>query len=267
LSDCSTQTRANQSQEAIDEYAELIRDGGELDAAIVYSDGEKYHRATGGHRLEAYRAAGRSTMPCIVRQGTRWDAIQEGIKDNQRHRGVRLTNADKAHNVRLVLKEHPEMGDNAIADLVGVSHNTVSKYRHEMEETGQIDKSSHRVGRDGRTYHFPADPLTDDTDSGLSAEADSAECDTVSQAPAVPSASRTRAEQEVAIKPSRKPMAEFFTEAQRHLGRVSGFLDKLHGMTRNEPAYQARLKELKAFSDGIEAWRKEEDHSRPARAA
>ena len=45
------------------------------------------------------------------------------------------------------------MSDSAIAEHVGVSHATVIKYRAELESTCQIDKSTSRKGKDGRTIN------------------------------------------------------------------------------------------------------------------
>ena len=56
-------------------------------------------------------------MPCEVRTGTVWDAIEFGIQDNLKHRGERLSNADRAHNIRLVLKTNVKLSNSAIAQL------------------------------------------------------------------------------------------------------------------------------------------------------
>ena len=36
-------------------------------------------------------------MPCIVKQGTAWDAIKFGIQDNLCHKAQRLTNSELPH--------------------------------------------------------------------------------------------------------------------------------------------------------------------------
>ena len=145
-----TQTRDGIRLPAVEEYADLIRSGAEMEPATVFDDGKTLHLAAGHHRCEAYRRAGREQMPCIVKQGGKWDAIEYGLKDNLQHRGERLTTADKRHNIRLVLREQPKWGDEKIAELCGVSPKTVAKYRHEMEATLEIPELSSRIGRDGR---------------------------------------------------------------------------------------------------------------------
>jgi hypothetical protein len=60
---------------------------------------------------------------------------------------------DKAKAVTAALL-HPKgagMSDRQIAEYIGVSSNTVLKYRDELVSTAQIAQSDSRVGRDGRT--------------------------------------------------------------------------------------------------------------------
>jgi ParB-like chromosome segregation protein Spo0J len=133
LADITTdgmQTRASNRPEAVRDYADGIRAGEKFDAAVVYQDQDGTLRlAAGHHRRAAYETVGWTHMPCIVRRGDRWAAIQHGIEDNRRHRGERLTAADRRHNAELVLREQPGMSDRAIAELCGVSPSTVGKYR------------------------------------------------------------------------------------------------------------------------------------------
>jgi len=87
-------------------------------------------------------------MPCLVRPGSQWDALQYGLRDNLQHRGERLSRADQQHNIKLVLRERPGMSDRAIGELCGVSPSTVAKYRAPV----QVGQVTQRVGRDGKVY-------------------------------------------------------------------------------------------------------------------
>ena len=111
---CSRRHWSASAGEAIAEYADKLREGEQLDPALVFFDGTNYHLAAGFHRREAYRQAGKSDMPCYVSEGGEWDAIQAGIYDNQKHQGERLTLNDKRHNARLVLRRRPEMSDRMV---------------------------------------------------------------------------------------------------------------------------------------------------------
>jgi hypothetical protein len=146
-----TRTRAALSEVAVNEYAEMLRAGIKLDPPVVFrtADG-RLHPSSGEHRKEAHKAAGKDVMRCVVREGTKWNAIYTGILDNQKH-GVRITAADKRHIVCTVLRERSDYSDNKIAHLCGVDGKTVGKYRSELEATKEIPQTEERVGRDDRT--------------------------------------------------------------------------------------------------------------------
>jgi len=196
-----SQTRASLRREAVVDYARLLRDGARFPPAVVYSDGAALHLACGHHRRAAYRAIGRTKMPCIVRQGTRWDAVEAGIRDNQQHLGERLTRQDKRHNIRLVLREHPDWSDRAVGDLVGASPTTAGKVRAELASECPIGQSTVRLGRDGRridtatvgrkqvdgpraTDAGPRVAVADDETAGAGASAQATDTDTDPETPA-----------------------------------------------------------------------------------
>ena len=151
------QTRAELRPGAVRDYAELIERGTEMDPAVAFDDGKGALRLLAGyHRAAAFRQAGRDAMPCIVRHGTKWDAVKFGIADNAAHKGERPSAADKRHNVKLVLQQQPGLSYVAIADLCGVSDKTVAGRRAFMESTSEIPRSPRRIGRDGRTINVEA---------------------------------------------------------------------------------------------------------------
>ena len=71
--------------------------GDKFDPAVVFDDGDSIYLAAGHHRRAAYEKARCVEMPCIVKQGSKIEAIEYGVQDNLQHRGERLTNADKRH--------------------------------------------------------------------------------------------------------------------------------------------------------------------------
>ena len=150
--DCfeNAQTRAGLSESAIDDYAAMIREGHELDPVIAFRDGDQLFLAAGYHRREAYRRAGRTRLPCTIRQGTRWAAVQFGIKDNDQHRGVRCSRADKEYIIRMVLKDQWFMSNVDLAQVCRCSDKTIDTRRKQMEATSEIPRSPDRKGRDGR---------------------------------------------------------------------------------------------------------------------
>ncbi len=61
-----------------------------------------------------------------------------------------LTSEQKREVVAGVLKQNPELANNAVAKMVGVSDKTVAAVREQLEATSEIPKSDKRVGKDGR---------------------------------------------------------------------------------------------------------------------
>lgn len=147
------ETRAGLRPSAVDEYAAVLRAGGSLGPGVVFRDGDGTSwLAAGHHRKAAHERAGRDRMECIIREGSRWDAICFGIGNNLRWQGERVTLDDKRFNIKRVLEQQPGMSDAAVAKLVGVSDKTVGKYRCELKNDFGIPMSSQRIGQDGRVY-------------------------------------------------------------------------------------------------------------------
>ncbi|HEX3658923.1 MAG TPA: ParB N-terminal domain-containing protein [Pirellulales bacterium] len=147
-----TQTRDGLREQAVDEYADVLRNGGELPPITAYRDeGGTLLLSAGFHRVEAHKRAGRTTIRCRIFPGDRWAAVIGGIRDNRQHRAERLTNADRAASVQQVLQLKPSDSDGVIASLCGVSPRTVAKYRSSVQDA----QSSTRVGQDGRVRNLP----------------------------------------------------------------------------------------------------------------
>ena len=132
-----TQTREEANTEALADYKAKAKEAKGKGAdwpfpeLVAYKDADGIiWLADGFHRKQAATYAGYEEVPVDVRDGTKWDAVQYGFKANQEH-GVRLTNADKHHNLKLAL-ENPEwalLTNNGLAQLLGVSDSFVDKNR------------------------------------------------------------------------------------------------------------------------------------------
>lgn len=151
--DGGTQSRAALCDETIEEYAEHVD---ELPWSDVFYDGNDYWLADGFHRWHAHHRAGRQTMRCHVRQGTRRDAILFSVSANDTH-GLRRTNADKRRAVETLLNDPEWSGwsDRVIAEHVGVSNPFVSGIRNQLltvNTWGQPPPKRARRGRDGKSY-------------------------------------------------------------------------------------------------------------------
>lgn len=146
--DGGTQVRLAMDRDTVSHYAELYLNDTVLPPILVFYDGLKYWVVDGFHRVAAARQAKRSTIEADVRKGTQTEAQYEALKGNKH--GLPLMAHDRARAVQRALRLHPEYSDRRIAADVGVSHNTVAKYRAAEGPTGQSDHST-RVSKDGKT--------------------------------------------------------------------------------------------------------------------
>jgi ParB-like chromosome segregation protein Spo0J len=151
--DGDTRGRVDQDREVILEYAALMEAGVQFPPVVAFFDGENYWLVDGFHRWHAANRANIDKLPCEVRKGTLVDARWFSYSANKAH-GLRRTTADKRRATIAALK-HPngaKLSDNQIAEHVGVSDKTVTKYRAELESASEIPKVTERTGRDGKTY-------------------------------------------------------------------------------------------------------------------
>lgn len=128
--DGGTQSRALLQDSIIAEYAAALADGVTFPPVVIFYDGSDHWLADGFHRVRAFAAAGRDTIPADVRQGTRRDAILYSVGANETH-GLRRTNDDKRRAVMTLLDdaEWSKWSDREIGRLCRVSHEFVRKLR------------------------------------------------------------------------------------------------------------------------------------------
>lgn len=154
VADESTQWRAKRSDEAIEEMAEHLRAGGTLPPLDVFDDGATMRVADGHHRLAAYRASNTPQVPARVHRGDADAAFLFGVRANVRNKAVRAERAD-LRRAALEMMRRPgiAMSDSAIARELGVSQPTIHRWHQEWSVTYSLNKSTDRVGRDGRTIN------------------------------------------------------------------------------------------------------------------
>ena len=151
-----TQSRVALNQEAVAEYAEVIRHAGELPPVVVFNDGasDGLWLADGFHRYHAHRAAGALEITCDVRVGTQRDAVLCSAGANASH-GLRRTSDDKRHAVMLLLNdsEWSAWSQEKIAKTCGVSTGLVSKIVNELSlHCEEMRPAVRVVERSGQTY-------------------------------------------------------------------------------------------------------------------
>lgn len=151
--DGDTQSRKELNEDVIKEYADLMLEGVEFPPLTVVFDGSHYWLVDGFHRRFSAIKAKLDKFKCLVTTGTREDARWLSYGANKDH-GLPRSNPDKAKATISALK-HPKgagKADSKIAEHVGVSVKTVSKYRDQLQTALEIPKVTEREGRDGKTY-------------------------------------------------------------------------------------------------------------------
>ena len=73
--DGGTQPRAAIDLKHVKLLEQQMEDGQELEPVTIFYDGESYWLADGFHRYSAHRNQDREALACIVRQGTRREAV------------------------------------------------------------------------------------------------------------------------------------------------------------------------------------------------
>ncbi len=129
--DGGTQSRVAINQEAVAEYAAVLKEGDYLPEVVVFFDGVDYWLADGFHRFHAHLAAGKASIVVDKRKGTQRDAILYSLGANTVH-GLRPNNDDKRKAVMTMLAdpEWSEQSDRAIARHCGCSHPLVADLRN-----------------------------------------------------------------------------------------------------------------------------------------
>jgi ParB-like chromosome segregation protein Spo0J len=127
------------------EYRKLkadINDRGLMVPVVLY-EGEILD---GRHRYRACRELGRG-VDFAEYMGDDPVGYVLAVNVHRRH----LTQEQRRAAIREALKGDPDKSNRQHAEALGVSHNTVSGVRDELEATGQIDQLDRTTGKDGKT--------------------------------------------------------------------------------------------------------------------
>ena len=140
----ATQGRARIDPMVMEDYARDMKNGAIFPPCVVFAESgsERYIMADGFHRIAACGYAGIETIECEVREGGLGDALDHCYSANAQN-GMRRTNADKIHVVRLVLKDprHATKSLREIAELCRVSHKLVRQLKLEINEQKEAQKA------------------------------------------------------------------------------------------------------------------------------
>jgi len=128
------QSRVATDEEMVKEFAEKMQDGDVFPPVNVYLvDGTHYYLVDGWHRALAIKEMGKTTIDCIVTEGTWRDAKWASLAANNNH-GLRPSRADKRKKIIDCLEddEWSKNSDKMIANHCGCSRPLVMKVRVEI---------------------------------------------------------------------------------------------------------------------------------------
>ncbi|MGB0384726.1 MAG: ParB N-terminal domain-containing protein, partial [Ardenticatenaceae bacterium] len=152
--DQSMQQRAKFHDEIISEYAETLRNDGQLaPVKVVRDQNGTLWLWDGFHTLEAAKQAGKATIKAEISRGTRRDAWEKSLSANETH-GIRRSRADRQKAVDnalsdreikiSLLEKDAKYSFRSIAKLCNVGHQTVSRRWNDVhlpEISEEIDKA------------------------------------------------------------------------------------------------------------------------------
>ena len=148
--DAGTQTRTHIDDATVAEYAEAMARGDRFPPVVVFQNDGEFIMADGFHRHKSAQRARFKHLLAEIRQGSRNDALRFALGANHKH-GLRRTNGDKRRAVELALAEFGNQSDRLLAEMCGVSVQTVGNIRHQLS----IFDSSPRMGKDGKLRTLP----------------------------------------------------------------------------------------------------------------
>lgn len=148
-----TQIRASINKEALDEYAEAMKDAtNKFPPVVVFHDGNRYILADGFHRVLAATRNGFRDIVAEVRKGAKSDALKYALSANAAH-GIQRTNLDKRRSAEMALHEWPNLSDVELGRICAVSHTFVADVRRSIQPATVA--GSPRIGADGKARRLP----------------------------------------------------------------------------------------------------------------
>lgn len=143
-----THAREELNEQHVQDLEKALQQGEELEPLDVHFDGTNNWLSDGFHRIEAYIRASYTKARVRIQHGSQRDAILHGIKANAKHKTLKWSRQDKQRAIERLLRdpEWHQWSDNAIAQICGVDHKTVTQRRIDWG----IPKSKFRKGADGR---------------------------------------------------------------------------------------------------------------------
>lgn len=235
--------------QGIDDYhaecmAESLRKGEPIQQRIRvrYVEGRGYLLTDGHHELEAYKRAGRRTIPAHVLNGSYEDALLDAAAANKQHDkvGLKRTRRDKENAVILTLKVCPSWSNRRVAAHVGVSDTFVGDIRSKLEAKNTTPTVSLATTTNNGTTELP---VQNASENGIP----------------VKRIGRDGREQKIARQPAIRKQHQFdWKEHDIHLGWLRRGIDTIKEIYNdNGPRYKAAVRLLNSYCELMAEWKKE----------
>lgn len=158
--DPKLQPRNELNADAIQQYAEDMKNGDTFPAVEIKNVNGHYYLTSGWHRTLAAKRAGIETIDAIITNGTLDDAIWDSCAANIEHdrSGSRRTNRDKQKAVKMALRlerfHNGQMNYSRIAKHTGVDPKMVSDWYKKLYPS----ETNHNDGNSVIVPNFTIDP-------------------------------------------------------------------------------------------------------------
>jgi hypothetical protein len=165
--DGGTQTRESVNEEAMEGYAEAMKEGAVFPPVVVYDDSESLWLSEGFHRYGAAKIAGLVEISAQVRKGSRRDAFLNALSANAKN-GLLRTKADKRHAVQMALEDEEiaEWSNRRIAKVCAVGETLVRGIRGELSALKAQMRGETEVLRNGKLYSMKLPKAVAKAESG-----------------------------------------------------------------------------------------------------
>lgn len=154
-----------------DEYAALRDDIKSAGVRVPIDVDENGAILDGHHRKAIADELGVECPERVIRDLPEFAKVDYALSVNLARR--HLTGEQKSKLVKASLKRDPRLSNREHARRCGVAHSFVAGLRAVLEDAGQLDSESSRVGADGRTRSLPKPRLESDSNPPVVPQVDS----------------------------------------------------------------------------------------------
>jgi len=141
-----TQSRVATCEETVQEYTDVLEDGGEFPPVDLFFNGESAFIGDGWQRVYAHQKSGREEIEATMRKGGLREAVLFAAGANATH-GLKRSNADKRRALQIILDD-PEWStwsERAISAHCGVSRRLLTTLRNEQLEEEAVEEEEAEI--------------------------------------------------------------------------------------------------------------------------